>query len=113
MALTALKVKVLTEKQFDRLFQQHRALWQAKADEAYSYTEKFVTPTGQPVRPDDVLPLLVPALELAPEFYRHLETKHLPQKYWTTYFGEFILDRLWDDLTNEEMEDADDGQGDP
>jgi hypothetical protein len=109
LALTALKVKVLTEKEFDGLFQQHRALWQAKAAEAYSYTEKFVMPTGQPVRPDDVLPLLVPALELAPEFYGHLETKHLTQKYWTTYFGEFVLDRLWEDLTEEEAHDR---QGD-
>jgi hypothetical protein len=112
MALTALKVKVLTEKEFDKLFQRHQDLWRAKATEAYTYTEKFVTPTGQPVRPDDVLPLLLPALELAPEFYGHLETKRLTQQYWTTYFGEFILDRLWEELTAEEKEDADDGQGD-
>jgi hypothetical protein len=99
MALTALKVKVLEEKKFDELFTKHQPLWTAKAVEAHAYTKKFVTPTGQPVRPDDVLPLLVPALELAPEFYRHLEQKRLTQKYWRIYFGEFILDRLWEELT--------------
>jgi hypothetical protein len=108
MALTALEVKALTDKQFPALFTQHRVLWKTKAKEAYTYTKKFVAATGQPVRPDDVLPLLVPALELAPEFYGHLETKRLTQKYWRIYFGDFILDRLWEEL---EREGASDGQG--
>jgi hypothetical protein len=111
VALTALKVQVLGEKEFDQLFTNHRDLWKTKASEAHQYTAKFVIPTGQPVRPDDVLPLLMPALELAPEFHGHLGQKHLTQKYWTTYFAEFVLDRLWEELTNEE-EEADDGERD-
>jgi hypothetical protein len=99
VALTALEVQRLTEKGFDQLFKDHIDLWRQKAVEAYSYTEKFVTPTGQPVRPDDVLPMLVPALELSPEFIGYLTKKRLTQKYWRQDFGDLILDRLWDELT--------------
>src|SRR5438094_48368 len=108
MALTALEVQVLNEKGFAKLFDDHKALWKDKATEAYTYTAKFVTPIGQPVRPDDVLPMLVPALELSPEFVGFLDEKHLTQQYWRKYFGDFVLDRLWEDLTQEE--DAHDGQ---
>jgi hypothetical protein len=101
MALTALKVKDLTDAGLMRLFDDHRDLWEAKAREAYGYTESLVTGAGEPVRPDDVLPLLLPALELAEELRSFLEQKRLTQKYWRTYFGELILDRLWDELTQD------------
>jgi hypothetical protein len=98
MALTAAKVKDLEDKGFPALFDDYRDLWETKAREAYAYAESLVDPTGEPVRPDDVLELLVPALVLAEEFRDFLEEGRLTQKYWRTYFGEFILDQLWDDL---------------
>jgi hypothetical protein len=98
MALTAAKVKDLEDKGFPQLFDDHRDLWEAKAREAYAYAEGLVDPTGEPVRPDDVLELLVPALVLAKEFRDFLEEGRLTQKYWRTYFGEFILDQFWNDL---------------
>lgn len=110
MALTALKVQELTDRGFIGLFDDHRQLWETKAREAYEYTENFVQAAGQPVRPDDVLPLLVPALELSDEFRAFLDDKRLTQKYWRTHFGELILDRLWEDLT--EQEDNHEGEGD-
>jgi hypothetical protein len=99
MALTARKVQELTDKGFVDLFNQHRQLWEAKAHEAYGYTEIFVQGAGLPVRPDDVIDLLVPALELSDEFRAFLEDKRLRQKYWKVHFGELIIDELWDDLT--------------
>jgi hypothetical protein len=98
MALTALKVKDLADKGFMTLFDDHQDLWRTKAKEAYAYAKKFVT--AEPVRPDDVLPLLVPALELAPEFRTFLEQKRLTQQYWRVHFAELILDRFWGDLTS-------------
>jgi len=95
VALTAAKVKDLEDRGFHRLFEEHRDLWEAKAQEAYAYAQGLVAPTGEPVRPDDVLELLVPALVLATEFREFLEAGRLTQKYWRTYFGEFILDQLW------------------
>jgi hypothetical protein len=95
VALTAVKVHDLKERGFVDLFTKHKPLWEAKAKEAYSYTANLVNPTGQPVRPDDVLPLLVPALELADEFTKFLSDKRLTQKYWKTHFAEYILDTFW------------------
>ena len=43
MALTAAKVKDLEDKGFVELFNKHRALWEAKAREAYLYAEKLVS----------------------------------------------------------------------
>ena len=98
MALTAAKAKDLEDAGFDRLFEQHRALWEAKAVEAYRYAKNLVEPTGEPVRPDDVIELLVPALVLSEELRNFLEQNRLTQKYWRVYFGEYILDRFWNDL---------------
>jgi len=106
MALTAAKVKDLEDKGFVDLFDDHRALWETKAHEAYAYASIFVTPTGEPVRPDDVLELLVPALVLVEEFRDFLDDNRLTQKYWRTYFAEFVLDRLWTQLRAEEAHDA-------
>jgi hypothetical protein len=109
MALTALKVQELTDHGFVDLFNQHRALWEAKVREAYTYTAAFVQAAGLPVRPDDVITLLVPALELSDEFRAFLEEKRLRQKYWRVWFGELVIDEFWTELTDEE--DAGD-QGD-
>src|SRR5438309_9578784 len=99
MALTAAKVRDLEDRGFLRLFDEHRGLWETKAHEAYAYAKALVAPTGEPVRPDDVLELPVPALVLSREFRSCPDDNRLTQKYWRTYFGEYVLDRLWQDLT--------------
>jgi hypothetical protein len=96
MALTALKVKNLADHGFMTLYSDHEELWRTKAKDAYAYAAKFVT--TEPVRPDDVLPLLVPSLELSKELRSFLEEKRLTQQYWKVNFGELILDRLWGEL---------------
>ncbi len=98
MALTAAKKKDLADKGFLELFEQHRKLWETKAREAYTYAARLIAPTGEDVRPDDVLPLLVPALVLAEEFRSFLDDNRLTQKYWRDYFGEYVLDFFWHDL---------------
>lgn len=106
MALTAEKVQDLDDKGFIALFGSHRDLWETKAREAYAYATNLVTPTGEPVRPDDVLPLLVPALVLADEFRTFLDQNRLTQKYWRDYFAEFIIDQLWEDLTSNQAQEG-------
>jgi hypothetical protein len=101
MALTALKHTNLLDKGFDELYSDHDDLWLAKAQDAYDYAGLLVAPTGEPVRPDDVLVILDPAVELSPEFRTHMDEKRLTQKYWKTYFSEFILDLVWEALTND------------
>lgn len=102
MALTAYKSQQLEDAGLVKLFDDEAKLWKAMAKEAFAYTKKFVAPTGENVRPDDMLPVLIPALELADKLTDYLAENRLTQKYWFTYFGELIIDRLWTDLTKGE-----------
>lgn len=101
MALNATKSKRLEDAELDQYFDDHRALWKQKARRAYSYAKRFVEESGEEVRQDDVVPLLVPALEVFDDFRDHLAEEKLTQKYWYTYFAELIVDRLWEELTEQ------------
>lgn len=101
MALNATKSKRLEDAELDQYFDQHRALWEQKARRAYDYAKRFVEESGEEVRQDDVVPLLVPALEVFDDFRDHLAAEKLTQKYWYTYFAELIVDREWDQLSQQ------------
>ena len=95
MALSLNKLKRLDDAGLVGLFENDRKLWTAMARDAYSYTRKFV---GSEVRPDDVVPTLVPALEVSDRVRTFLAEKKLTQQYWYTWFAELLVDRLWDRL---------------
>ena len=95
MALSLNKLKRLTDAGLVELFEEDRKLWTAMAKDAYTYTRKFI---GKEVRPDDVVPTLVPALEVSDRLRTFLAGRKLTQNYWYTWFAELIVDRLWSDL---------------
>lgn len=95
MALNLNKLKRLEDAGLVRLFEDDRRLWTAMAKDAYAYTRKFV---GAEVRPDDVVPTLVPALEVSDRLRTFLAQKKLTQNYWYTWFAELMIDRLWSQL---------------
>jgi hypothetical protein len=95
VALNLNKLKRLGDAGLIELFEQDQKLWRAMAKDAYSYTRKFI---GADVRPDDVVPTLVPALEVSDRLRTYLASRKLTQQYWYTWFGELIVDRLWSDL---------------
>jgi hypothetical protein len=95
VALSLQKLKRLGDASLVELFEQDRKLWTAMAKDAYSYTRKFI---GADVRPDDVVPTLVPALEVSDRLRTYLASRKLTQNYWYTWFAELIVDRLWGDL---------------
>ena len=95
MALSLNKLKRLGDASLVELFEQDRKLWTAMAKDAYTYTHKFI---GADVRPDDVVPTLVPALEVSDRLRTYLAARKLSQNYWYTWFAELIVDRLWSDL---------------
>lgn len=98
MALTLEKLRALENAELTDLFDKNLKVWSEMAEEAFEYTAGFVAPTGQPVRPDDVLPTLVPVLKVNDKLQKHLQGRKLRQQYWYTYFGELVIDRLWDRL---------------
>jgi hypothetical protein len=95
MALSLNKLKRLGDAGLVELFDDDRKLWTAMAKDAYVYTRKFI---GADVRPDDMVPTLVPALEVSDRLRTYLAGRKLTQKYWYTWFAELIVDRLWPDL---------------
>jgi hypothetical protein len=95
VALSLNKLKRLTDAGLVELFEEDLKLWTAMAKDAYSYTHKFI---GSEVRPDDVVPTLVPALEVSDRLRTFLASRRLMQNYWYTWFAELIVDRLWSDL---------------
>jgi hypothetical protein len=95
VALNLNKLKRLGDAGLIDLFEEDQKLWTAMAKDAYAYTRKFI---GADVRPDDVVPTLVPALEVSDRLRTYLASRKLTQRYWYVWFGELIVDRLWSDL---------------
>ena len=95
MALNLNKLKRLEDASLVGLFDEDLKLWTAMAKDAYVYTGKFI---GGEVRPDDVAPTLVPALEVSDRLRTYLAARKLTQQYWYLWFAELIVDRLWPDL---------------
>jgi hypothetical protein len=94
MALTQKKLQDLKDASLTSLFENDTAAWKAKARHAYSATHAYI----KEIRPDDVTALLVAELEVTPEFRNYLAKKKLKQKYWSAWFAELIIDRLWSDM---------------
>jgi hypothetical protein len=103
VALNLNKLKRLEDAGLTELFYADRKLWAAMTKDAYGYTRKFV---GGEVRPDDIVPTLVPALEVSDRLRTFLAQRKLTQNYWYTWFAELLVDRLWDDLNSRRGENA-------
>jgi hypothetical protein len=106
MGLTAEKELALRDAGLIDFFDQNREALKEIAQASYDYTEGYVTsPVGLPLRRDDVAEILVTALttnELLREFLAG--RTGLRQKYWYRHFADLILDRLWEELGNEQKE---------
>lgn len=107
MGLTATKSLRLEDAGLVGLFTKKK-LWQPLAQNAYNYVSGGLEDSGEPVRPDDLIPPLIPVLEVAADLRDYLAENRLTQKYWYQWFAELIVDRLWDDLEEEDDEEADD-----
>jgi len=101
MALTLEKYQRLEGAKLTDLYEDHKALWRAKGNDAYSYTNGFIAPS--PVRPDDLLQPLQAALVVSKELKNHLAAKKLSEKYWPLWFAELIVEKCWAELTGGEQ----------
>jgi hypothetical protein len=96
MALSAYRSVRLEDVGLIEFFEEEEALWRSMAKHAYRYASEFVTEAGEDVRPDDVIEVLVPALQVSEKLRAKLAKT--PQQYWYLWFGELIIDRLWGTL---------------
>ncbi len=92
MALTESKIKDLTDKKFDKLFEKHRAVWTALVHAAHAYAKKNIT-GGRDPRPDDVEKVLYPMLEVHEELRKHQEDNAARASRYVTWFSEYIIDQ--------------------
>lgn len=94
MALTQKKLQDLKDASLTTLLQDDMPAWKAKAKHAYAATHAYI----KEIRSDDVTALLIAELEVTPEFRNYLAKKKLKQKYWSEWFAELIIDRVWSEL---------------
>jgi hypothetical protein len=107
MGLSAQKSLRLKDAGLIDLYNNEQAIWAKAAQEAYDYTADSVKQAGEPVRPDDLIPVLVPVLEVTEILRDYLNEERLRQKYWYQFFGELIIDQLWSELNPDDEEDED------
>lgn len=101
MALTAENEQRLEDAGLVRFFEERRALFKELAQAAFDYTEGYVNAAEMPVRIDDVALPLELALKVSEPLEIFLAEHRLTQKYWYRYFADLILDRLWEELSDE------------
>lgn len=107
MGLTARKSLGLEDAGLDELFEDERDLWKDTAQQAYDYTAEFVKEADEPIRPDDLIDVLIPVLEVTKVLRDFLSEHRLRQKYWYVWFGELIIDRLWAEIHAEDDDEED------
>jgi hypothetical protein len=95
MAITTLKTVRLKNAGLLDLFTKHQPHWKEMATRAKAYVGEFVTPAK--IHPDDLIPILVPRLELDPKLRAHVEKKKLAQNR-IMWFGEYIVDAVWAEI---------------
>ncbi len=95
MAITTLKTVRLENAGLVDLFTKHREHWKEMAKQAKTYVAQFVNISD--IHPDDLIPILVPALELDVTLRPHVEKKKLAQNR-ITWFGEYVVDEVWEEI---------------
>lgn len=94
MSLDTEKLHRLLSKSFDELYDLHDAKWKEMVATARDYAQTCVG-QGEKVRIGDVIAVIQNAIRIDPMFEHHIKTKSLPQKYWVTWFAEYIVDRVY------------------
>lgn len=99
MSLTAESVQRLTAVSLVKFFEDHRALYRDKAEQAYAYAADYVTSLGRRFEWTMSPAPLVLALKVGDPLIACLATKKLTQKYWYDMFADYVLDQVWEEMT--------------
>lgn len=101
MALTALEEERLKSIKAPEFLAKNTDHFKRMAADAYAYTAKVLSATGQKPRPDDVSEHLESAIDLDPTLRVFLQDARVTQNYWRTWFTFLVLDTLWKELQDE------------
>jgi hypothetical protein len=101
MGLTAEVEMSLADASLVSFYDKNAAAFKAIAARAHAFAYENVHATGLPLRKDDVATSLVTALLINEDLRACLAEKKLRPRYWYNRFADLILDRLWEELTND------------
>jgi hypothetical protein len=94
LAITLSKILDLEGQEFNRLFTNEHVTWIRLARQARDLVQAQM-PEGHSPHIDDIAQILVPLIGMVPELKRHLGEKKIRAKFWTEYFADYILFRIY------------------
>ena len=100
MSLTESKIKDLTDKKFDKLYNKHKEEWSTITGNAFRSARDHIC-GGRAPRQDDVLKMLMPMLEPNETLRKHQEEVHARFKKFREAFAEFLIDEYFRGMKTE------------
>jgi hypothetical protein len=94
MSLDTAKLHRLNGKSFDKLYEGSAEKWNEMVASARDYAQTCVG-VGEKVRIGDVVEVVQNAIRIDPTFEKYVKSKTLPQKFWVSWFAEYIVDRVY------------------
>lgn len=94
MSLDTFKLHKLEAKEFDNLYKEHAEKWNKMVQKAVEGVRACVG-QGAPIKAGDVIAAVTHGISISKEFEDHLENKKLIQKYWATWFAEYIVEQIY------------------
>ena len=94
MSLTLEKLHRLRDKGFVDLYQEHEDKWQEMVENAKQYAITFIG-ENERIRPGDIAEVIQNAVKVDLGFENHVKGRGLQQKYWVSFFADYILDRTY------------------
>jgi hypothetical protein len=96
VGLTIWKVKELEDYGYDKLYKDHSSGWLSDAKDAYDYVKRVIS-KGEEPRADDIVPFLLPAIQIDKRLHEH-EIKNGPHEkeqrlQLREYFAEYIIEK--------------------
>jgi hypothetical protein len=103
VGLTESKIKDLTDKKFDKLYQKHEQEWVEITNNAYVAARDHVCGGNHP-RHDDVLKMLLPMLEPNETLRKHQEENRAKYRRFREAYGDYMIDKFFAILEKQKNE---------
>lgn len=91
MSLDTEKLHRLRAKDFDKLYEQHKAKWVEMVQNAVQFAKTYLKAEG--ILKGDLVAVLQTSIRVDKDFEKHTMT--FPQKYWVLFFAEFIVEQVY------------------
>src|SRR5579872_4785561 len=94
MSLDTDKLHRLKAKGFQELYEKHPEKWKQMVRTARDYAETCIQPEEK-IKVGDVVTVVQNGIKIDPEFETHLNKKKLTQKFWISWYAEYIVEQTF------------------